>query len=39
MGFPLVSAAAKVPVVFGIAIFNAVVVQALYFPLNKVLSK
>ena len=39
MGFPLVSAAAKVPVVFGTAIFNAVVVQALYFPLNKVLSK
>lgn len=39
MGFPLVSAAAKLPVVFGTAIFNAVVVQALYFPLNKVLSK
>ena len=29
----------KTPLVLGTAVFNAVVVQALYFPLKKVLKK
>lgn len=39
MGAALGTAVAKVPVVLGTAVFNAVVVQALYFPLKKVLNK
>ena len=39
MGAALPTALAKVPVVLGTAVFNAVVVQALYFPLKKVLNK
>ena len=39
MGAALPTAVAKVPVVLGTAVFNAVVVQALYFPLKKVLGK
>lgn len=39
MGAALATAVAKVPVVLGTAVFNAVVVQALYFPLKKVLNK
>ncbi len=39
MGAALPTALAKVPVVLGTAVFNAVVVQALYFPLKKVLGK
>lgn len=39
MGAALPTALAKVPIVLGTAIFNAVVVQALFFPLRKVLNK
>ena len=39
MGAALPTALAKVPVVLGTAVFNAVVVQALYFPLARVLKK
>ena len=35
----LPTALAKVPIVLGTAVFNAVVVQALFFPLRKVLNK
>ena len=37
MGAELATAVVKVPVVLGTAVFNAIVVQALYFPLKKVL--
>ncbi|VWM03148.1 Uncharacterised protein [Collinsella aerofaciens] len=39
MGAALPTAPAKVPIVLGTAVFNAVVVQALFFPLCKVLGK
>lgn len=39
MGASLPTALAKVPIVLGTAVFNAVVVQALFFPLCKVLGK
>ncbi len=39
MGAALATAVAKVPVVVGTAVFNAVVVQALYFPLRRVLNR
>lgn len=39
MGAALPTALAKVPIVLGTAAFNAVVVQALFFPLRKVLNK
>ena len=39
MGAALATAVVKVPIVLGTAVFNAVVVQALYFPLSKVLNK
>ena len=39
MGAALPTALAKVPIVLGTAVFNAVVVQALYFPLARVLKK
>ena len=39
MGAALPTALAKVPIVLGTAVFNAVVVQALIFPLCKVLGK
>lgn len=39
MGAALATAVVKVPIVLGTAVFNAVVVQALYFPLRKVLKK
>ncbi|MBD9040350.1 MAG: hypothetical protein EGR35_11230 [Collinsella aerofaciens] len=39
MGAALPTALAKVPIVLGTAVFNAVVVQALFFPLCKVLGK
>ena len=35
----IAAALAKVPIVLGTAVFNAVVVQALFFPLRKVLNK
>lgn len=39
MGAALATAVVKVPIVLGTAAFNAIVVQALYFPLSKVLGK
>ena len=39
MGFGLEAALPKAPVVLSTAAFNAVVVQALYIPLAKVLGK
>ena len=39
MGAALPTALVKVPIVLGTAVFNAVVVQALFFPLCKVLGK
>lgn len=39
MGAELATALAKAPIVLGTAAFNAVVVQALYFPLRSVLKK
>lgn len=39
MGAALPTALAKVPVVLGTTVFNAIVVQALYFPLAHVLKK
>lgn len=39
MGAAPAAALAKVPVVLGTTVFNAVVVQALYFPLSRVLNK
>ena len=39
MGAALPTALAKTPIVLGTAVFNAVVVQALFFPLRKVLGK
>ena len=39
MGAELATAVVKVPIVLGTAVFNAAVVQALFFPLNKVLGK
>ncbi len=39
MGAPVASCIVKAPIVLGTAAFNAVVVQALYLPLNKVLNK
>ncbi|WP_293819427.1 hypothetical protein [uncultured Parolsenella sp.] len=39
MGATLATAVVKMPIVLGTAAFNAVVVQALYFPLCKVLKK
>ena len=39
MGAALPTALAKVPVVLGTAVFNAIVVQALYFALARVLKK
>lgn len=39
MGAALGTVVVKVPLVLGTAVFNAIVVQALYMPLNKVLSK
>ena len=39
MGAALPTVVVKVPLVLGTAVFNAVVVQALYFPLKKVLNK
>lgn len=39
MGAALGTAVVKVPIVLGTAVFNALVVQALYFPLQKVLNK
>jgi hypothetical protein len=39
MGAALATVAVKVPLVLGTAVFNAIVVQALYFPLNKVLNR
>lgn len=38
-GFGLEAALPKVPLVLGTAIFNAVVVQALFFPLAKAIKK
>lgn len=37
MGAELATAVVKAPIVLGTAVFNAIVVQALYFPLKKVL--
>ena len=37
MGAELATAVVKAPIVLGTAAFNAIVVQALYFPLKKVL--
>lgn len=39
MGAELATAVVKVPIVLGTAVFNAAVVQALFFPLKKVLGK
>ena len=39
MGAALPTVVVKVPLVLGTAAFNAIVVQALYIPLNKVLNK
>ncbi|MDD6566582.1 MAG: hypothetical protein PUF11_07350 [Parafannyhessea umbonata] len=39
MGAALGTVVVKIPLVLGTAVFNAVVVQALYFPLTKVLKK
>ena len=39
MGAAIQTAVVKVPIVLGTAVFNAVVGQALYFPLRKVLKK
>ena len=39
MGAALSTVVVKVPLVLGTAVFNAIVVQALYIPLNKVLNK
>ena len=39
VGLAPAAALVKVPLVLGTAAFNAVVVQALYFPLGKVLGK
>ncbi len=39
MGAALATVAVKIPLVLGTAVFNAIVVQALYFPLNKVLNR
>lgn len=39
MGAALPTVMVKVPLVLGTAAFNAIVVQALYIPLNKVLNK
>ena len=39
MGAALPTVVVKVPLVLGTAVFNAIVVQALYFPLKKVLNK
>ena len=39
MGAALPTALAKVPIVLGTVVFNAVVVHALFFPLRKVLGK
>ncbi len=39
MGAPVASCLVKAPIVVGTSIFNAIVVQALYLPLNKVLNK
>ena len=39
MGATLPTVMVKVPLVLGTAVFNAIVVQALYIPLNKVLNK
>ena len=39
MGAALPTVVGKVPLVLGTAAFNAIVVQALYIPLNKVLNK
>lgn len=39
MGAALPTVVVKIPIVLGTAIFNAIVVQALYLPLNKVLNK
>lgn len=38
-GFALTAALVKAPIVLGTAVFNAVVVQALYFPLRAALKK
>ena len=39
MGAALATAVVKVPIVVGTALFNAVVVQALYFPLRKAIKR
>ena len=39
MGAALPTVVVKVPLVLGTAVFNAIVVQALFFPLKKVLNK
>lgn len=39
MGAALVTVAAKIPLVLGTAVFNAIVVQALYAPLKAVLKR
>lgn len=39
MGAALPTVMVKVPLVLGTAVFNAIVVQALFIPLNKVLNK
>ena len=39
MGGAIASAAVKVPLVLGTAVFNAIVVQALSIPLKKVFAK
>ncbi len=39
MGAALATVVVKVPLVLGTAVFNAIVVEALYFPLQKVLGK
>ena len=39
MGAALVTVTAKIPVVLGTAVFNAIVVQALYTPLKAVLKR
>ena len=39
MGAALPTVVVKVPLVLGTAVFNAIVVQALFFPLEKVLNK
>ena len=39
MGAALPTVIVKVPLVLGTAVFNAIVVQALFFPLEKVLNK